>query len=87
MLMVVHVLLENRHEDVEAVLFWRQLGSLNGMDFRLPWEEDLADEYFVQELDGHDLGGLLGQEEVKAPDEVYLLCLVCQEGLDGCLCC
>ena len=62
--MVVYVLLENRHENVEAVLLWWQFCPLNGMDFGLPWEEDLADEDFVEELDRHNLGGLLGEEEV-----------------------
>ena len=83
MLMVVYVLLENLNQDIEAVLLWWQFGSLDRMDLRLPWEEDFADEYFVEELDGHNLGGLLREEEVQAPDEVYLLSLVCQERLDS----
>ena len=62
--MVVHVLLENRHEDVEAVFLWRQFCSLDRVNLELLWEEDFADENFVEELDSHDLGGLLREEEV-----------------------
>ena len=47
--------------------------SLDRVNLELLWEEDFANEDFMEELDSHDLGGLLGQEEVKAPDEVYLL--------------
>ena len=39
-LMVIHVLLENLHEDVETVLLWWQFRSLDGMDLGLPWKED-----------------------------------------------
>ena len=58
------MLLENRHEDVEAVLLWRQFCSLDRMNLELLWEEDFADEDFMKELDSHDLGGLLREEEV-----------------------
>ena len=78
MLMVVYVLLENLNQDIEAVLLWWQFGSLDRMDLRLPWKEDFADEDFMEELYGHDLGGLLREEEVKTPDEIDLLSLVCQ---------
>ena len=54
--MVVNVLLENLHEDFKAFLFWRQFSSLNWMDFRLSWQEDLANKDFVEELDSHNLG-------------------------------
>ena len=64
MLMMVHVLLEDRYEDIEAVLLWRQFRSLDRVNLELLWEEDFADENFVEELDSHDLGGLLRQEEV-----------------------
>ena len=64
MLMVVHVLLENRHEDVEAVCLWRQFCSLDRVNLELLWEEDFANEDFMEELNSHDLGGLLWEEEV-----------------------
>ena len=64
MLMVVHMLLENRYEDIEAVLLWRQFCSLDRVNLELLWEEDFADENFVEELDSHDLGRLFRQEEV-----------------------
>ena len=82
-LMVVHVLLENRQEDVEAVLLWWKFCPLDRVNLELLREEDFADEDLVEELDSHDLGGLLREEEVQAPDEVDLLSLVCQEGLDS----
>ena len=85
--MVVHVLLENRYEDVEAVLLWRQFCSLDRVNLELLWEEDFADEDFMEELDSHNLGGLFREEKIKAPDEVNLLSLVCQEGLDSSFCC
>ena len=86
-LMVVYVLLENRQEDVEAVLLWWEFCPLDRVNLELLREEDLADEDLVEELDSHNLGGLLGKEEVQAPDEVNLLGLVCQEGLDSGSCC
>ena len=58
------MLLENRHEDVEAVLLRGEFRPLDRMNLELLWEEDFADEYFVEELDGHNLGGLLREEEV-----------------------
>ena len=48
------------------------------MNLELLWKEYFADEDFMEELDSHDLGRLLGEEEVKAPDEINLLGLVCQ---------
>ena len=63
-LMVVHVLLENRQEDVEAVLLWWEFCPLDRVNLELLREEDLADEDLVEELDSHNLGGLLGKEEV-----------------------
>ena len=64
MLMVVHMLLENRYENIEAVLLWRQFCSLDRVNLELLWEEDFADEDFMEELDSHNLGGLLREKEV-----------------------
>ena len=64
MLMVVHVLLENRHEDVEAVLLRGEFRPLDRVNLELLWEEDFANEDFMEELNSHDLGGLLWEEEV-----------------------
>ena len=77
------MLLENRQEDVEAVLLWWKFCPLDRVNLELLWEEDFADEDFMEELDSHNLGRLLWEEEVKAPDEVNLLSLVCQERLDS----
>ena len=64
MLLVVHVLFENRHENIEAVFLRREFCPLDRMNLELLWEEDFADENFVEELDSHDLGGFLREEEV-----------------------
>ena len=77
--MVIHVLLENRNEDFEAVFLRRELCPLDRVNLKLFWKKNLANEDFMEELNSHDLGGFLGEEEVKAPDEVNLLSLVCQE--------
>ena len=63
-LMVIHMLLEDWQEDVQAVFLWWQFRSLDGVNLELLREEDFADENFVEELDSHDLGGLLREEEV-----------------------
>ena len=63
-LMVIHMLLENRHEDIWVFLLWWQLRPLDRVNLELLREEDFANEDLVEELDSHDLGGLLWQEEV-----------------------
>ena len=58
------MLLKNRHEDVEAVLLRWEFCPLDRVNLELLWEEDFADEYFVKELDSHDLGRLFREKEV-----------------------
>ena len=61
---MVHVLLENLNEDIEAVFLRWEFCPLDRVNLELLWEEDFADENFVEELDSHDLGGLFWEEEV-----------------------
>ena len=53
------MLLENRYEDIEAVLLRRQFRSLDRVNLELLWEEDFADEDFMEKLNSHDLCRLL----------------------------
>ena len=83
MLVVIHVRLQDLHENVQAILLWRQFAPLHRMHLRLPGKKDLADKHFMQELGGHNLGSVFRQKKVQAAAEVYLLGLVRQQGLDG----